>query len=347
MRLALDISSLSSGHKFRGLGFYTKRLLAELKLNKKITLLPFTKKPPKNIDLIHYPAFTLFHPQHLLFRNRTPVVITVHDLIPLKYPQHFPPGIKGSLKWQLQKQLLKQAQAIITDSQASQTDIIKFTGIPKSKIKVIYLAADQIFKPLKDKVWLAKIKKRYQLPPKFILYVGDMNWNKNILALVKSCLKLKYPLVVVGKQVLSDIKKPHHPEVKELVLFQQLATTHPETIIRLGFAPTKDLVGIYNLAACYAQPSRAEGFGLPVLEAMACGCPVVTSKATSLSEIAGQAAQLIDPHSQTQLTAALKAYWQSPSLRTKMSRLGLNQVKQFSWQKTATATFKVYEKISQ
>ena len=343
MHVALNISSLSSDHKYRGLGFYTKRLLSELKQNKKITLIPFTKKLPKNINLVHYPAFTLFSSS--IKKTKIPAIYTIHDLIPLRYPHHYPPGIRGKFKWTRQHKGLRQVQAIITDSKASKKDIIKFTGIPKSKIHVIYLAADSIFKPLKDKVWLAKIKKRYQLPSEFILYVGDMNWNKNIITLVKTCLKLKIPLVVVGKQAMTDVKKPRHPEVQDLVQFQKLAQTRPDKIIRLGYVPTRDLVGIYNLAIIYAQPSRAEGFGLPILEAMACGCPVVTSKTTSLAEIAGKAALLVNPNQPAELSQALKRFWQSKTLRTKYVQLGLSQAKKFSWQKTAQETIKVYEKV--
>jgi len=346
MRLALNTSSLSSAHKFRGLGFYTRRLLHQLKKAEDIAIAAFSNQLPKNVDLVHYPAFTLFHPlKNIPLRSRIPVVFTVHDLIPLKYPQHFPPGLKGKLRWRRQKKVLQKVQAIITDSQASKKDIVKFTGISSKKVFVIYLAADKVFQPVKDKPWLQKIKKRYHLPDKFILYVGDMNWNKNIIALVKSSLKLQYPLVVVSKQAMANDFNPRHPEVKDLVLFQELAKTHPQTVIRLGFVPTRDLVGIYNLATCYVQPSWAEGFGLPVLEAMACGCPVITSKATSLAEIAGQAALFINPSHQSELVTALKDCWQNQALRKKLTRLGLNQSQKFSWQKTAQETIKVYQKV--
>ena len=348
MRVALNTSSLKSGHQHRGLGFYTRRLFSELeeitKSKSEIQLIKFDQKQPRKSDIIHYPAFTLFQPQkNITFKNK--IIFTVHDLIPLKFPKRFPLGFKAKLAWFIQKNNLKKASTIITDSKASKIDIIRFTKLKPDKIKVIYLAADKIFKPIKNKTWLANIKSRYQLPNKFILYVGDLNYNKNTPLLTQTCLKLNYPLVVVGKQAVSEDFHKNHPETQDLVQFQTLAKNNPKKIIRLGFVPTKDLVGLYNLATCYAQPSLAEGFGLPILEAMACGCPVITSRTSSLREIAGQATLLVNPASSVQLIKALKLMWQKPAIRQKLSKLGLERNKQFSWQKTAKQTYNVYEKI--
>jgi glycosyltransferase involved in cell wall biosynthesis len=349
MKVAFNTSSLTSAHKTRGIGFYTQRLyraLENLSRSAKLQLIKFDQKIPSQADLVHYPAFTLFHPfPHIPLRSGMPIVFTVHDLIPLKFPRHFPLGLKGRLKWLRQKNRLKKAAAIITDSKASKKDIIKYVGIAEDKITVIHLAADPIFTVVNNQARLDQIKKQYHLPEKFVLYVGDLNWNKNILFLTKACFELNYPLVVIGKQAVSDNYDKHHPENKALVEFQKLAVDHPQKILRLGFIPTNDLVAIYNLAVCLAQPSHAEGFGLPALEAMACGCPVIASQATSLAEIAGSAALLINPNKKQQLTKALQSCWQSQTLRQKLIRVGLKQVQQFSWDKTAQETLKVYQYV--
>ncbi len=348
MRVALDLNPLTI-HKGRGIGFYTQRLEKSLshlaKSKKDFQLIPFKNKLPST-DLVHLPGFSPFFLNFKMLK-KLPIIVTVHDLIPIKYPKHFPKGTRGNIKWQIQKRLLPKTAAILTDSEASKKDIIKMTKINAEKIKVIYLAPDKVFTTLNNQSRLKAIQKRYQLPDKFVLYVGDLNWNKNIIFLTKTCLKLNLPLVVVGKKALEDNYDKTHPENQDLRVFQSLALNHPNQILRLGFVPTKDLSYIYNLATIYAQPSIAEGFGLPILESFACGCPVITSKFTSTEEIAGSAALLINPKSPTDLPKALKKLMSSPALRQKLSLLGLKQVKLFSWEKTARLTYEIYQKVYQ
>jgi len=332
MRLALDLSSLTSGHRVRGLGFYTQRLKTELEKIFSLELFGFDQQPAQTVDLVHYPAFTLF-----TLPPRKPIcpfVVTVHDLIPLKYPQQYPLGIKGRVFWTLQKLYLQKAAMIITDSQASKKDIVCLTHIPAEKIEVIYLAAGEEFKPLSNPAL------KLSLPKKFVLYVGDANYNKNLIHLANTCLNLGFPLVLAGKQITETDYDHQHPETKDLVELQTLIKANPNKIFPLGFVSTSDLVFLYNLATAYVQPSLDEGFGLPALEAMASGCPVLTSRAGSLPEIC----QGTDREFNSQ---NLKRVWQSPTLRLKMSKQGLAQAKKFSWQKTAQQTFKVYEKILQ
>lgn len=339
MRIALDQTPLSI-HKGRGIGYYTKQLSDALK--KKVEIVGFTGKPPGNIDLIHYPGFTLFTKPSKI--PQQPFVVTVHDLIPLEYPNQFPLGIKAKLLWQLQKIWLKKASLIITDSKVSQKSIHKYTGIELSKIQVIPLAASSKFTTLNNQSRLKTVQKKLKLPNKFVLYVGDLNWNKNMVALTKTCLELNYPQVIVGQQAINQDYDHSHPENQAQKRFQSLASSNPTKIIRLGFVSTSDLVSIYNLATIYAHPSIAEGFGLPILEAFSCGCPVITSKSTSTHEIAGKAALLINPLSQTELSQALKKLWTKPTLRNQLSKLGLIQAQQFTWPKVIKETINVYEK---
>ncbi|MDZ7586225.1 MAG: glycosyltransferase family 1 protein [Patescibacteria group bacterium] len=330
MKIAINTTSLSSASQNRGIGFYTSRLIAQLQTNPALQLIKFEKKAPSGVDLIHYPGFNPFQFSFPLI-NPFPFLVTIHDLIPLKFPTHFPPGIKGKLRWLIQRRLLLSSAAIITDSLSSQKDILALTEIPQKKIHVIYLAADKLFKPQKP-------INKFSLPNKFVLYVGDVNYNKNLPELIQTCLTNNYPLVLVGKQLVEKNYDPHHPENQALVKVQSLIQANPNKIFPLGFVPTQDLVRLYNLATVYVQPSLAEGFGLPVLEAMACGCPVLIGPADSLSEIAGPAAGEFNENN-------LKLYWQSPALRLKMSQLGLIQAAKFSWEKTAEETIKVYESI--
>lgn len=342
MRVGIDISSLSSGQKIRGIGYYTSHLVEALKAEKSLSLTTFISTPPKNLDLIHFPGFNPFI-FSLPLISRTPTIITVHDLIPLQFPQHFPSGIKGKLTWTLQKQVLRSLPAIITDSNYSKQEINHQTSINLNKIHPVFLAADKIFKPIKEKSLLQSIKQKYLLPDKFILYVGDINWNKNVPMLAEACIQLQLPLVVVGQAPSSKVQSTH-PELQDLVKFQSLKNTS-SLIHTLGYLPSEDLVALYNLAYVYVQPSRAEGFGLPVLEAFASGCPVIASNTTSLPELTGKACLDFNPYNLNDLKDSLLQLWEKPQLRQQLIELGFKQVQKFTWDKTAKQTIKVYEKV--
>ena len=255
------------------------------------------------------------------------------------FPEHFPPGIRGNLKFQIQKFSLKNTKAIITDSENSKKDLFKYLNYPKNKIHVVPLAPAEEFKELKIENYKLKIKQKYQLPEKFILYVGDVNYNKNIPGLIKalSGLKEKMSLVLVGK-AFKDENLKETREILQLINSLKLE----KKVLRLGWIPDKDLVAVYNLASVYCQPSFYEGFGLPVLEAMACGCPVVAAKTSSLSEICGSAAVMVDPND---INDMIRGLGEAINKREELIKKGLLQAKKFSWQKTAQQTYEVYQKV--
>lgn len=346
MKVAFDISPLKSAHQFRGVGSYTKNLLDALT---KLQIPNFSLEPikdgkiPSNSDVVHYPYFDLFF-LTLPFLKNKPTVVTIHDVIPLIFPNSFPAGLRGKAKLLLQKKSLASVSAVITDSEVSKMDIDKYLDFPKEKIFVVHLAPGGEFKRLS----LAKsneIRTKHRLPEKFVLYVGDINWNKNIPGLVKACENIKTPLVIVGKQARENINDSHHPENQDLVWLQKQVKGNKQ-IILTGFVPNEELAVIYNLATVYCQPSFYEGFGLPVLEAMACGCPVVASRAGSLPEISGEAALQADPHATNSLANAVRRLISNKALRERLMKKGLTWVKKFSWQKTALATYRVYDQIS-
>lgn len=254
-----------------------------------------------------------------------PTVVTCHDLIPISYKTHFPRGIRGEIKWQIQKRVLKGiAQNIITDSQASKDDIEHLLKYPGEHIFSIPLAPRAVFRPVTDKIVLSELKKRYKLNNKFILYVGDVNWNKNVPGLLDSVDKL--PLVCVGKA------------------FANYQIEKSMNVIIPGFVSDEDLAGLYSMAAALVYPSFAEGFGFPVLEAMACGCPVVTSNVSSLVEISGPAVT-VDPYKPKDIRRGIDVIVSvSDEQRTNMIQKGFDWVHHFTWQKVAQETVAVYEK---
>jgi glycosyltransferase involved in cell wall biosynthesis len=352
MKIAIDISPLNSGHylqhRVRGTGFYLKNLKASLEKyypkNKYVYFKRGDKFDP-DVDVVHYPYFEPFFLTLPLFsRNKT--VVTVHDLTPLVYPNHFESGFKGNIKWQIQKLALSGVSGVITDSQSSKKDIIKYAGIPENKIKVVYLAAGSEFRILKDKEKEKEnIIKKYHLPQEFILYVGDATWNKNLPRLIEAVSKINVTLVMTGKALIEDRVDATNPWNKDLVLVQELAKKN-KNIFLPGFVSQEDLVVLYNTASAFIMPSIYEGFGLPVLEAMSCGCPVIASKAGSLAEVAGEAIKHIDPFSVDSIAEGIKEMLGNPKLRQELSEKGLKQSKKFTWEKTAGETIEFYKSIS-
>lgn len=322
MEIAIDITSIENAHARRGTGVYTKNLIEALKkYEKKHSYSFFTRgqKVPKNADIVHYPYFDPFF-LTLPLSKPAPTVVTVHDLIPLVFPDKFPAGIRGYFKWKIQKLSLHGARRIITDSKNSKKDIVRIANINADTIDAVYLAPTTSPTSFRD----------HQYPEHFILYVGDVNWNKNVPGLIRAIGHRT--LVLVGKAFL-DNSLPETQEINMLIASLGLE----KQIIRPGFV--EDLAPLYGSADCLVVPSFYEGFGLPVLEAMACGCPVVTADNSSLSEIAGPAVRVsTNPDSiSTGIERTIKE-------RQKLVTEGFDWVKRFTWKKVAADTVKVYEK---
>lgn len=335
MHIAIDTTPLSGAHSVRGTGSYTKNLIEALqKYEKKHSYSFFTRgqKVSNSAALVHYPYFDPFF-LTLPIRKKKPTVVTVHDLTPLVFPDKFPTGIKGALKWKVQKFSLADTKRIIADSEQSKSDIHQIIGIPNDRIDVVPLAPAPLFGVLSNKNILEKIRKKYTLPDRFLLYVGDVNWNKNIAGMLKAFSKIKgYQLILVG----SAFKQTSLAEVAVL--------KRTKNVRKLGFVPDGDLVGIYNLASVYIQPSFYEGFGLPVLEAMACGCPVVCSYAGSLREIGGPAIS-VDPNDFNNIASGIIDVLNlTDDERIKLQRNGLTWAKRFQWKTVAAQTVASYEK---
>mgnify|MGYP001558649206 FL=1 len=219
MKIFVDTSPLQTGHAVRGVGFYTKELTKALGTNKKVALVESENKA----DVVHYPFFDLFF-LTLPSKKKKPVVVTVHDVIPLLYPKEYKPGIRGKAKFLIQKNRLKKVDAIITDSETSRKDIVRLLDIPKEKVFVTYLAPADRFRPITNHQSLIITRKEYNLPESFVLYVGDVNYNKNVQGLLRAfSLITNHPslitnLVLVGKAFTTDSS-----ELREIIhLIKQL-----------------------------------------------------------------------------------------------------------------------------
>ncbi len=356
MIVAINNSPLKTAHKTRGIGYYTSHLLEALKQDGSVTIRDFTHLA-ETIDaqVIHYPWFDLFF-HTLPIKRKLPTIITIHDVIPLLFPEHFPVGFRGRLNFAIQKMALRSCRYIITDSEVSRKDIIKHLKVSDKKIAVIPLAADNQFRVLNNDTNLLHIKRRYRLPDKFLLYVGDANWVKNLPFLIEGFRNLlKLPgledikLVLVGGVFLKDVQNIDHPELRSLKRVNELIKQYglETNIIRPGQIEEDELVVFYNLATIYVQPSLYEGFGLPVLQAFASGTPVVSSDRGSLTEVGGRAAVYFDPTNMKQFISVTQELLQNGSVLDKLSKLGLKQAGKFSWRKVAEETKEVYLKAIQ
>lgn len=343
----IKVNLLGENHSAgRGVGFYRSHLQTALE---KTGQIEFVSEGP---DLIHYPFFDLFYPT--LPQNHTsPTVVTIHDLTPLILKQYYPLGLRATVSLFHQRLALRNIGAVITDSLSSKKDIVDIFHLPPEKVHVTHLAVDSEYQKKPTPKYLESIKEKYHLPERFILYVGGVNPNKNLVTLAQTTSKLNLPLVLVGSEFTKtpvetfSLKKRFglqkvHPELKEFAKLKSIIAGNP-LYLTLGRIPTRELNAIYRLATFYCQPSLYEGFGLPVLEAMTAGCLVVCSNAGSLSEIYPPQTITFSPQSQPELEKALeRALSMGPQEKRNFTKAGREKSAEFSWESTAARTIGVY-----
>lgn len=336
LNVYINDASFHADNRFRGVGVYTKLLTQALSERPDINLV----NDSKSAQLIHYPHFELYTAS-LPLRKKKPSVITIHDVIPLVFPEAYKSGLKGKLRFFRQRLALGNIKAIITDSQASAADITRYLHVKPHRVFVVPLAADpELQTPLPKTA--ANVKRKYRLPANYILYVGDINYNKNLPQLIKSLKYLPWQvkLVMVGKNMRQQ-KIPEWQAIQTQIALSDVSK-------RVLFMPdvpadsSSDLASIYANAICYVQPSLYEGFGLPVLEALQVGAPVVSSHTSSLPEILGEAGYLVEPTAEG-IGASVKQIL-SMSARERQSTIarGKARARHFSWHRVAEQTVAVY-----
>ncbi|KXG76165.1 glycosyltransferase family 4 protein [Thermotalea metallivorans] len=267
-------------------------------------------------------------------------VVTVHDLIPYILPETVGYSYRERFIQEMPS-IIENADIIITVSEYSKQDIISYFGVPDKKIVVTPLAADDIYRPINHMEAKNFIKNIYGVDREFILYLGGFSPRKNILGLIRayhqSLKRLKgiYDLVIVGAP------KDSHGQIVSTI--EQLGIKN--RVIFTGFAPYSHLPYFYNAASLFVYPSIYEGFGLPPLEAMSCGCPTITSNLTSIPEVVDDAALLINPYDIDALTEAIVQVLEDKKLSMELIVKGLKRASQFSWENTAKNTLKVYEAL--
>lgn len=295
-------------------------------------------------------AADLYHSPYYLMPYRPGVrtVLTVYDVIPLRHPEHS--STRARLLFRLTTALaLRSAAQVIAISEAARQDFVADFHVPANRIRAIPLAADPAFRPQPPQV-VEDVRRRYDLPDRFVLYLGSNKPHKNLVRLVQAWLDVGRRLQVAGcRLVIAGAWNPRYPEAR--MLAEQANNLRPstfnlQTIVWLGRVPEADLPALYAAAAAFVFPSLYEGFGLPVLEAMACGTPVICSAVSSLPETAGDAALLVDPTDVNALAAALARVLIEPGLAADLRARGFAQAARFNWERTAAETLSIYRQAS-
>ncbi len=292
----------------------------------------------EKLDLMHFTHFNA----PLLYRG--PCLVTIHDLTISFYKGKKHTSLpKRLMYYTVVRSILKKARKIIAVSQYTESDIERLYPFTKGKIKMIYEAADAEFQVIHDTPRLEATRKKYGLDRPFLLYSGNWRNHKNVAGLIRAFAHIlkqnparELLLVITGKE------DPYYPEVKELPRLLGI-----ESHVKLvGLIPTSELIDLYNLAEIFVFPSFYEGFGLPILESMACGTPVASSNTSCLPEVGGpEGCVYFDPHNVEEMATSIIKLLDDAPLRQKLIENGFSRIKEFSWEKMARETLAVYNSL--
>jgi glycosyltransferase involved in cell wall biosynthesis len=370
MRIAFDGSMLTPGRT--GVGYYAEHLLQHLArevANTDDEIVVVSNKPvdtqaplPPHVRVhlghrfpIHLGwmqmrasrALEALQPQVAHFTNgmipigsSIPTVVTVHDMSLRLYPRYHPTR-RLLIHRPLTYVAIRRAAAIVTVSHSARRDLLRLHGIAPERVSVVHEAASPVFRPIADRAALDGVRAKYGLPDRFILYVGAIEPRKNLTRLMSAFADARkagipHHLVCAGPYGWASRDLSGHIErlgIKDAVHFT-------------GYVPFDDLPAIYNLGEFFVFPSLYEGFGLPVVEAMASGLPVITSNTSSLGEIAADAAETIDPTDTDALTAAIRRLAGDAGLRHERAERGLQRARTFSWAQSARDMLAVYHRAA-
>ena len=326
--------SSRSGHRSSGLALKLSRLPTSrpvVRIFWEQVVQPFALRKER-VDLLHALAFVtpLLSP--------CPAVVTIYDLSFLLYPESFK-RFKRFYLGLFTRLSARRARRIIAISESTKRDVVRLLGVPPEKVEVIYCGIDEAFRPLaEDRV--AAFRSKHGLPERFILFVGTIEPRKNVTRLIEAFATLRPCDFANLKLVIGGAKGWFYQDVfarvEELGLEGQ--------VMFPGYIPVSELPLWYNAAELFVYPSLYEGFGLPPLEAMACGTPVVTANTSSLPEVVGEAGLTVDPLDVAGLAEAMRRVLGDEALRQEMRKRGLQRAKGFSWTKTAQETVQVYRR---
>ena len=284
------------------------------------------------LDVFHAPHYTL--PLGLSMRS----VVTIHDVIHLKFPEYFTTLQRGYARLMI-AHAAKASDAVIVDSEFAGRELLRSVSVPREKLHVIPLGVSGAYRPDPTGESVERFRRVYGISGPFLLYVGSLKPYKNVGLLITALAhagREDVRLVCVGENVGAD---------RDLAALTVRAGMQ-QRVVSLGWLPEDDVVAAYRAAAALVLPSLYEGFGLPVLEAMACGTPVISSHAASLPEVGGDAAISISPESEKELADAIRAVLDDRGLCAALREKGLRRAAEFTWQRCADTTLDVYRALT-
>ncbi len=265
------------------------------------------------------------------------IVVTVHDIAYDRHPELFTRAEVARFRL-LVPLTVRRAAAVLTVSEFSKRDIVRRYLVPPERVVVAPDAADPMFRPLHDQARLAAVRERYGTGDDYILCVGNLQPRKNLRALIDAYVRLRRAGATRHRLVLVGRKAWLHDDI----FAAARDSGYADQLVFTGYVPDADLVALYNAAAVFVYPSLFEGFGLPPLEAMACGAPVVCSNTSAFPEVVGDAALIVDPRDPEALAAAIATVLGDVNMRTDLVIAGLRRAAQFSWETTARTIVSTY-----
>lgn len=286
-------------------------------------------------EILHVPAGQKIPPY-----RPCKTIVTIHDIAFLTFKNYFHPSIRWrSIKFT--RYAVRHADKIIAISESTKKDILNFYGVKPDRVVVIYHGVEDIYRPINDVDQINKSRGKYNLGSNYMLFVGVLQPRKNIPRLIRafnSFIKNKKKdcqLVIAGKKgwLYDDIF--HTTKILKI----------EDRVIFPGYVPIEDMPALMSGARLLVLPSLYEGFGIPLLEAMACGTPVIASNVSSIPEVVGDAGLLFDPYNEEEIAQAMFDVLSNESLRSEMIKKGLERAKLFSWEKAARQTLSVYEEV--
>lgn len=356
MHVALDARTATPA--FPGIGRYVQNLLrvlpSALEEDERLTVLRApTGAPPGPVikssvfglqqqwevrRVLKKHRATVYHSPYyaMPYFPGVPTVVTIHDIIPMVLPAQVAPRVRRLFPFLLRR-AMHTAEHFIADSAHTRDDLCQYLGLAPERITVVPLAPEPHFRPA-DEEEVAAVRRRLNLPPRYVLYVGSNKPHKNLVRLLDAWA------MVAAEQVLviAGVWDERYPEARQAVEKQELS----DRVRFLGPVTEADLPALYTGTDLFVFPSIYEGFGFPVIEAMACGAPVVCSHAASLPEVGGTAARYVDPYDVGAMAAAIGEVLADDALRRQMQQASLSQATRFSWEETARRTAAVYRSVA-